>query len=397
MKKISIIIPCYNCANTLPRCLDSVFSQTYQDYEVIAVNDGSADNTLAVLKEYANKHSNLIIIDKQNNGVSSARNDALQIATGDYVQFLDADDNFLDDTIFSENVDLMERYDVDVVVFNFVHPCFQSHLQSGVYNIKDKDEFRKYYQDFFACSMPWNKLFKREHITELYDESMTVAEDEIFNLANLKNINKVYVNNKVCYNYYCAPVVRKEQASAINKIFTEDEFYLKKDTLWYKCVKNKEKRDVIFKQYFSEDMEDYESVRIFDFFFFDFAFMCHLNTASDKMMRQCVDGIAKEEEFLKLLMQKEKYGLKLKSNKINDLQKYMKKFVKLGSRAFEEVKRGRNDMKIYLILFGIFGKCFYETQSDLDKRDILADTLNDLQINGTREALYTNNLIASIA
>ena len=112
MKKISIIIPCYNCAKTLERCLDSVFGQTYKNIEVIAVNDGSKDNTLEILKSYTEKYSNLRIIDKVNNGVSSARNDAIRIATGEYVVFIDSDDNYLANDVLEKNVGLLEKNNV---------------------------------------------------------------------------------------------------------------------------------------------------------------------------------------------------------------------------------------------------------------------------------------------
>lgn len=393
MKKISLIIPCYNCSSTLVRCLDSIFSQTYKNIEVIAVNDGSKDNTLEILNEYKNRHSNLIVIDKKNGGVSAARNDAIAIATGDYVEFIDSDDNFISKDVLEKNVKLMEENNVDVVVFNFIHPCFQTHLPTGKYDLTNKVHFKKYYQDFFSCSMPWNKLFKKEHITELYDESMAFAEDELFNLANLKNIKSIYINNDVQYNYYCAPVVNKEEASAINKLFIDDDFHQKKDTIWYKCIKNKKKRDVIFKKYYSNEISDMENIRPFDFFFYDFAFMCHLDLDEKIKMLQCVDGIVKEKEFLKILKSKEKYGLKLKSNKVEDLQKFMAQFVRLGTIAFNEVKKVREDVKIYPILFGIFGKCFYESKDNLNDEDILAETMTNLKYNHTKEAEYTNNLI----
>lgn len=395
MKKISIIIPCYNCGKTLNRCLDSVFSQTYPNVEVIAVNDGSKDNTLDILNEYASKYSSLRIIDKKNAGVSSARNDAIRVATGDYIEFLDSDDNFLFDDVLEKNVRLLEENSVDAVIFNFTHPCFQTYLPSGVYDLKNKKDFKKYYQDFFYSSMPWNKLFKRSVITDLYDESMAFAEDELFNLANLKNIHKVYINNEVLHNYYCEPVVDRENASAINKLFVDDKFWEKKNTIWYRCIDNNAKRDVVFKKYFTdEEYEELKYIRPFDFFFHDFGFMCHLNTDINNMKKQCVDGIVHEKEFFNILKSKEKYGLKLKSENVDDLARCMDKFVDCGNKAYHEIRENSLGLKLYRVFFGLFGECFYNVVDKLDSDDVLSETMADVACNASRESAYVKALYA---
>ena len=94
MKKISVIIAAYNAEEYLSETLDSIFLQTMNDseYEVIIINDGSSDSTLDILNSYKQTYSNLIIIDKENGGPSSARNAGLDIAKGEYVFFFDADD-----------------------------------------------------------------------------------------------------------------------------------------------------------------------------------------------------------------------------------------------------------------------------------------------------------------
>lgn len=393
MKKVSIIIPCYNCATTLRRCLDSVFSQTYRNIEVIAINDGSKDNTLEILKEYDKKYTNLKIIDKANNGVSSARNDGMEIATGDYIQFLDSDDNFLYNNVVEKNVKLLEKYKVDAVVFNFTHPCFQTHLSSGVYDLRKKSHFKKYYQDFFFSSMPWNKLLRREVITEKYDESMAFAEDELFNLANMKNMGRIYISDEVVHNYYCEPVVSKERASAINKLYIEDDFWLKKDAIWYKCIKNIAKRDAVFASFQQDDYAHLKYVRPFDFFFYDFAFMCHLNTSVENEKKQCVDCIVQEEEFFNILKSKEAFGLKLKTENPSLLARCMEKFVELGNKAFHMNRNGKLGLKLYKVLFGIFGRCFYNVWSMLNEEDILAETMIDLQEGITNEAVFVNELL----
>jgi len=92
MPKVSIIIPVYNAEKYLDKCLNSVFKQTFEDYEVICVNDGSTDKSLDILTSYKRSHPNLILINQMNQGVSIARNHAMSYSKGEYIFFLDADD-----------------------------------------------------------------------------------------------------------------------------------------------------------------------------------------------------------------------------------------------------------------------------------------------------------------
>lgn len=97
MVKISVIIPVYNMEKYLEECLKSVFSQTLREIEVIAINDGSTDLSLNILKEWEQKDARLIIIDKKNEGAGAARNDGIKVAKGEFIAFLDADDKFFSD------------------------------------------------------------------------------------------------------------------------------------------------------------------------------------------------------------------------------------------------------------------------------------------------------------
>ena len=90
--KVSVIIPVYNVEKYLRQCLDSVVNQTLKDIEIICIDDGSTDNSLNILKEYAQKDNRIKIISKKNGGLSSARNAGLKFATGEFVGFVDSDD-----------------------------------------------------------------------------------------------------------------------------------------------------------------------------------------------------------------------------------------------------------------------------------------------------------------
>ena len=90
--KLSLIIPVYNIAQYLPRCLDSIINQNYKNLEIIVVNDGSTDTSREVIDDYCNKDSRIIAIHKENGGVSTARLAGISAATGDYIGFVDGDD-----------------------------------------------------------------------------------------------------------------------------------------------------------------------------------------------------------------------------------------------------------------------------------------------------------------
>ena len=92
MPKVSVIVPVYNVEKYITRCLTSLINQTLDDLEIILVNDGSTDNSVAIIREYKRQHDNIILVEKENGGLSSARNFGLVYATGEYIAFLDSDD-----------------------------------------------------------------------------------------------------------------------------------------------------------------------------------------------------------------------------------------------------------------------------------------------------------------
>ena len=117
MAKVSVIIPVYNAEQYLRQCLDSVVGQTLKDIEIICVDDGSQDNSVAILKEYAARDSRLRLIREKNRGAGAARNQGLREATGEYLSFLDADD-FFEQDMLEKAVARAEEYDAQIVVFN---------------------------------------------------------------------------------------------------------------------------------------------------------------------------------------------------------------------------------------------------------------------------------------
>lgn len=123
LPKVSVIIPVYNVEKYLRRCLDSVLNQTYDNWEAVCVNDGSPDNSVAILDEYAQKDERFKVVTKENGGLSDARNVGLENSTGDYINFLDSDDLIHPQT-FEITVGLALRDDSDIVTW-YKDPLFR--------------------------------------------------------------------------------------------------------------------------------------------------------------------------------------------------------------------------------------------------------------------------------
>lgn len=130
---ISVIIPCYNMESYINRAVDSILTQTYNDVEIILINDGSEDNTLEICKKLNDKNGNIRIIDQSNQGVSIARNNGINVANGEYICLLDGDD-FLDDICFEE---VMKKFEdnaqIDMCFYGF-KDVTESGDVSGEYN-----------------------------------------------------------------------------------------------------------------------------------------------------------------------------------------------------------------------------------------------------------------------
>lgn len=118
MPEVSVVVPIYNVAEYLPKCIESILAQTYPDYELILVNDGSKDNSPEIAEEYAKKDPRIKVIHKPNGGLSDARNEGMKYATGKYVSFIDSDD-FIEPDMLEKCVNAMHADDADMVIFDY--------------------------------------------------------------------------------------------------------------------------------------------------------------------------------------------------------------------------------------------------------------------------------------
>jgi glycosyltransferase involved in cell wall biosynthesis len=213
MPKISIIIPVYNVEKYLRRCIESILSQSINDFEVILVNDGSSDQSGSIADEYKSKANDqrIIVIHKENGGVSSARNAGLSVASGDYVWFVDGDD-WIEPNALEEILSEIENLEVDLVVFGNARVGKNIRLvnsltlnKPGLYNFEILDFYKNYYFSNKVGFVPWNKIYRREVIRNnhiLFDTEEAFGEDLLFNLYFYLNINTICFSNGVYYNYY---------------------------------------------------------------------------------------------------------------------------------------------------------------------------------------------------
>ncbi len=202
--KYSIIIPVYNASKTLNRCVKSILNQSFSDYEIILVNDGSKDNSLKICDDFSKKYENIKSINKPNGGASSARNKGLDNAVGDYIIFVDSDD-YVSENYFSE----FEKYDATNGLVVFTN-SWVSNTKTGKREIKDNFEDSdiygktKYLIDSRTINGTMGKIFDRNLIERLnlrFDERMPVAEDFIFCLTYLMNCTNIIIKNISVYIY----------------------------------------------------------------------------------------------------------------------------------------------------------------------------------------------------
>ena len=203
---ITIIIPVYNSEKYLKTCFDSVKNQTYKDLEIIIVNDGSTDNSLKICEEFEKEDSRVRIINKENGGLSSARNAGIEEANGEIITFLDSDDYF-DSCYIEKSIKLMDSEDADVVIMQM---CNVSENTNNI--IKNNEEIKKYmfnseeaieeslYQSKFTCCAP-GKIYKREVVGDIRFPFGKLAEDLAVCHKFLANANKIVYSNEFEYFY----------------------------------------------------------------------------------------------------------------------------------------------------------------------------------------------------
>lgn len=233
MPKISLITPVYNVENYLPKCLDSILNQTFSDFEVFVVDDGSTDSSGAIADRYAKKDPRIKVIHKENGGAPSARNAGIEKATGDYLYFPDSDDwlssDYLED-LYSTAV----KTGADLVISGYTMEYYESNKRQ-TYKVTTKDRFfdgkntvrnnLHGYFDNMMMAVPWNKLYSAKHIKDNNLRFPDLKWDDLhFNMEVVRDINSVAISSSSGYHFF-----RSRPGSETTKVFDGMLFHKRKE------------------------------------------------------------------------------------------------------------------------------------------------------------------------
>lgn len=225
---VSIIVPLYNASQYIVTCYANVVEQTYTEWELIFINDGSSDNSASLLEELAKKDSRIRIIHQQKAGPGMARNAGLSIAKGKWVYFCDADDK-ISPNLLQRCVEQAEKNDADIVTFGFESYFRQSkeHIYSEFVGctMHTNREIGMHWPAFMRQSVmgngfSWNKLYCRSFLMDSNAKFGTerIMEDELFNLRLLRRANSMVVMNDIFYTYYCDNPGNSRQQYVANRL-----------------------------------------------------------------------------------------------------------------------------------------------------------------------------------
>lgn len=221
MNKISVIIPVYNVEKYIEKSISSVINQTLKDIEIIVVNDGTKDKSVDIVKNITKGDSRVKVIEKENGGLSSARNKGLEYATGEYIYFLDSDD-YIELNMFEQVYNTAKKYDCDFVRFGY---CRENNVKNTKDNIVEPllpgeydreriiekilnpmigvlpNETRDSFINMSACFNLYKSEIIKKYNINFLSEREFVSEDYIFNIEFFKHANKGFVMKEVFYHY----------------------------------------------------------------------------------------------------------------------------------------------------------------------------------------------------
>lgn len=224
---VSVIVPVYNSSRYLHRCIDSILYQSFNNIEVLLIDDGSTDNSGEICDEYAAKDSRVRVFHKENGGVSSARNVGLDNAVGEWVTFVDSDDEL---NVEGLRLDYDQLDDVDLVLTAYCGKIGNA-CELNVVEREENQDLKTFLSENLNCgifSVVCGKFFRKEKIGNLrFDVAMKIGEDTLFTLMFLSVINECKVVDTVTYIYNQPQNLQKKYSlsvtdsiSSLDKIHT---------------------------------------------------------------------------------------------------------------------------------------------------------------------------------
>ncbi len=210
--KISIIVPVYNAEKYLKDCVESILNQTFRDFELLLVDDGSKDNSLEICNTFKAQDNRVKVIHQNNAGSSAAKNAGISVACGEYIAFCDADD-VIDKEYIANLYQGVILHNADLCVGNVaflkkrndeVLSQRKVEMTPGIFSLKDFMSFYPSYMPNAVIGAPWNKLYKKSIIDEnslRFNTNIKNNEDTHFNYQLIPKCKLVYVSNYPYYNY----------------------------------------------------------------------------------------------------------------------------------------------------------------------------------------------------
>lgn len=210
---LSIIVPVYNVEYYLVACIESIINQSFSDFELLLIDDGSTDDSGKICDEYAKKDKRIVVIHQQNGGLSSARNAGLDIALGKYISFIDSDDEIEQNTYLSNIRILNQNPDIDILQF----PTYWNYKTSNATKkiVKEctlcgeEEIFSNWWRGDVITASAWNKIYNKEVFNNIRFPEGHVFEDLYLVVDYAKTAKKIYISEFGCYYYY----VRKNSIS----------------------------------------------------------------------------------------------------------------------------------------------------------------------------------------
>ena len=233
---ISVIVPIYNAEKYLHRCIDSILAQTFTDFELLLINDGSIDNSGAICDKYAAKDSRVRVFNKENGGASSARNLGLDNAQGEWITFVDSDDYIFENYLQNYAYKINKNADIICQGMEF-DKYFSKSFPIKKCGIDYYGDVQNGMMELYKMPMPgsvWNKCFKTKIIKEKhlrFDKSITINEDELFVLTYLKHC-KYMISSKSIGYFYSVPNWKEKYKTITNYYFIKKKIYNTQLTIW---------------------------------------------------------------------------------------------------------------------------------------------------------------------
>jgi glycosyltransferase involved in cell wall biosynthesis len=228
--KISIIVPVFNVEGFIHDCIESILDQTFKDFELILVNDGSIDRSGDICDDYSKKDQRIFVIHKENRGQSSARNRGIDVAKGDYIGFIDSDDWVHRDMykiLYTKAIEI----EADITACNIIQ--YDKDATKHIYSNKKDDclfdrnsAMNELYLNERLTFSPCNKLYKRKLFKDIKFKEGYILEDMDFAYRIIHQANRIYYTGATLYNY------RYNEKSTMRKTFSKkrlDEFEVRKN------------------------------------------------------------------------------------------------------------------------------------------------------------------------